>query len=285
MLRFVPRSNLLRLVTGAAACLVVAACVGSCGAVSQVGTGGSGGGGGGAGNHDGTTPTPANSPAAPPAKWTVLVYMNAKNSLDPFSLTNFEQMASVPNSKEVNVVVEWGRLTWQHVYRIKVRNGMSIDREPAGGSGGVVDVGDKDMGAVATLDDFVRWGKQTYPASRYMLVIWDHGQGYRLEIAAGRRLAVASVTQGGRVLAAVPDTQPATVPAGLPPHAMEFIAPAPSPGGPPARRRRAAGRRGRRSRTSARSPTTTGPATTCTTATCKPWSSGRTSTCWGSTPA
>ena len=33
------------------------------------------------------------------------------------------------------------------------------------------------MGDSKTLSDFISWGKENYPADKYMLVMWDHGSG------------------------------------------------------------------------------------------------------------
>src|SRR3989442_1682234 len=43
------------------------------------------------------------------AKWTIMVYMNAKNNLEPDSFANFEQMARVADSSDVNILLEYGR--------------------------------------------------------------------------------------------------------------------------------------------------------------------------------
>lgn len=134
--------------------------------------------------------TPSVTPAKPPAaatkaKWSVLVFMNAKNSLDKFSDSNFTEMASVGSSPDVNVAVEWGRLSWKHVYRFRVTKGMVIKRglEPRSG-GGIEDLKDADMGSVEELRSFVKWGIENFPAEHYMLVIWNHGQGWRLDLAS-----------------------------------------------------------------------------------------------------
>ena len=42
-------------------------------------------------------------------EWTVLVFLNAKNNLEPFAFSNFEQMASIGSTPEVKLVVEMGR--------------------------------------------------------------------------------------------------------------------------------------------------------------------------------
>jgi hypothetical protein len=39
------------------------------------------------------------------------------------------------------------------------------------------------MGDGEVLSDFVRWARETYPADKYGLIIWDHGQGWRFRRA------------------------------------------------------------------------------------------------------
>ena len=41
--------------------------------------------------------------------WTILVYLNAKNDLEPHSFKTFEQMAKVGGSGNVRILVEYGR--------------------------------------------------------------------------------------------------------------------------------------------------------------------------------
>lgn len=41
------------------------------------------------------------------ARWTVLIYMNAANNLQPFSLVNVAQMASVGSNANLNIVLQW----------------------------------------------------------------------------------------------------------------------------------------------------------------------------------
>jgi hypothetical protein len=43
------------------------------------------------------------------AEWTILVFLNAKNDLEPFAFPTFEQMSSIGSTPEVNLVVEMGR--------------------------------------------------------------------------------------------------------------------------------------------------------------------------------
>ena len=117
------------------------------------------------------------------AEWTVLVFLNAKNDLERFAFPNFEQMAAIGSTPEVNLVVEMGRPkhhytaehgAWSKTLRFDIKKGTKPEE-----AGAVADLGATNMGDAKTLAEFVRWGRATYPAKRTMLVIWNHGQGWR----------------------------------------------------------------------------------------------------------
>jgi hypothetical protein len=119
----------------------------------------------------------------PAAEWTVMVYLNADNNLESFGITDFEEMARVGSSPKVNVVVQMDRTPgfstkygdWTQTLRFKVEKDMAPTPQNA-----VADMGELNMGDGQTLTDFVKWGMATYPAQKYMLIIWDHGDGWRL---------------------------------------------------------------------------------------------------------
>lgn len=133
----------------------------------------------------------ATKPSQPVAKatqaeWNILVFMNGKNNLEPFTVHNWNQMAKVGSSDKVNILVEYGRIAgydssngnWTGVKRFRVKKG---DKPTAAGA--LMDLGksklNTDMGDKETLANFIQWGTQAYPAKRTMLVIWNHGQGFR----------------------------------------------------------------------------------------------------------
>ena len=126
------------------------------------------------------------------AKWTILVFLNAKNTLEQDAFINYDQMAKVGSTQDVKVVVELGRplnhhyrgdpLPWSGVKRFLVTKGVNTPEAAVALS----DLGPADMGTGKTLKDFVTWGVSAYPADNYMLVIWDHGQGYRLQLTSLR---------------------------------------------------------------------------------------------------
>jgi hypothetical protein len=116
------------------------------------------------------------------ADWTILIYMNANNNLESDAIDNYKQMMAIGSSKNVKVIVEFARRGndkrfegWNSTYRLEVKK-----NEPPLKKYAIEDIGIRDMGDGKTLTDFVSWGRKKYPASHYMLVIWDHGQGWRI---------------------------------------------------------------------------------------------------------
>jgi hypothetical protein len=62
-----------------------------------------------------------------------------------------------------------------------------------------------DMGNEKTLSDFIAWSTKTYPAKHFMLVIWNHGQGWRLQLT---RTVNVRLGTGLAETATLTDTRP-----------------------------------------------------------------------------
>lgn len=133
--------------------------------------------GGGDGDNS-STPVPTKTPTR-----TVLVYMvgsdleSGKKPDGTFkdeggaATADLAEMMKVGSNANLNIVVETGGANkegWKTVQRKLVKAG-SIQT--------LADMGDKNMGESATLQDFLDWGMKTYPADSYTLVFWDHGGG------------------------------------------------------------------------------------------------------------
>ncbi|MEI7528085.1 MAG: clostripain-related cysteine peptidase [Elusimicrobiota bacterium] len=132
-------------------------------------------------------------PAAPAAdkaahakvdkEWTVMVFINAKNNLEKYGLLDMNEMEMIGSTDKVNVVTELGRIAgydssdgnWisSRRYLVVKDANMAKIASPV-----VKDLGKVDMGDYKHLVDFVNWAKATYPAKRYMLVVWNHGAGW-----------------------------------------------------------------------------------------------------------
>lgn len=123
-----------------------------------------------------------------PVEWTVMIYMNGDNNLEEDALIDFLEMAQVGSTDEVNVVVQLDRngnyvpktderfAYWIETHRFRVTKRMMPLPKNALKD---IQLGEANMGAGETLADFVEWTKRTYPAKRYALILWDHGQGWR----------------------------------------------------------------------------------------------------------
>lgn len=147
-------------------------------------------------------------------EWTVMIYINGKNNLEPDALANFHAMASVGSTPQVAIVAQLGRPSkhrytsldgdWSGVYRFYVEKGTKP--LPANGQD-VNALGETiDMGSTACLQSFVKWAKSTYPARRYMFVVWNHGQGWRFMLAEDRALRMQAASSRA---VAVPKNMPA----------------------------------------------------------------------------
>ncbi len=135
------------------------------------------------------------------AEWTILVFLNAKNNLEPFAFPNFQQMARIGSTPEVKLVVEMGRPknhfslqfgAWSKTLRFLVEKGAEPTEAHA-----VSNLGATNMGDARTLVDFVTWGRKAFPAKRTMLVIWNHGQGWRAPVEEGVPVPAAPATPHG----------------------------------------------------------------------------------------
>ncbi|MGC2405304.1 MAG: clostripain-related cysteine peptidase [Candidatus Cybelea sp.] len=126
-----------------------------------------------------------------PAAWTLMVFMNGKNNLEPFAIENFYQMASAPGSPRVNVLAELGRRgqtnakyhgygKWSGTYIFKISHGIRALPQNALRLDGVPQPNAVDMGDASSVSSFVKFAMVHFPAQHYMLIMWDHGQGWRL---------------------------------------------------------------------------------------------------------
>lgn len=118
-------------------------------------------------------------------EWTILVFMNAANNLEPDSIDDMNEMEQLGSTNDVNIVVQWKRIAgydstngdWKTTRRYYVVK----DSDPETVSSNLlVDMGSGvDMGSPNTLRDFLQWGVRSFPARKYMVVIWNHGAGWR----------------------------------------------------------------------------------------------------------
>lgn len=104
------------------------------------------------------------------ADWTVLIFVQAKNSLSSFAHKNFTDMATVGSNSNLNILVEWHQPKKQGVWRYKVGKGqMALDScDPSKVTNG---------NSAQDLVDSMSWAVKKFPAKKYALILWNHGIG------------------------------------------------------------------------------------------------------------
>jgi len=114
--------------------------------------------------------------------YTVMVYMIGSDlEAKSYAATNdIKEMEKVGSTSKVNVIVETGGgsdhtkidgkrfIDFTNVQRHKILHNKI---QP------LVNLGKKDMGDPNTLSDFIIWGMSHFPAKKYAIVLWDHGNG------------------------------------------------------------------------------------------------------------
>ena len=114
--------------------------------------------------------------------WTVMVYMAGDNNLDPEGVLDLREMKKVGSTEQLNVVAQFDRAVGHVARRYYLRKDGIVTGD-AVASLGTVNTGDP-----KSLTDFIDWGIDNYPADHYLLVLWNHGQGWDdTDIFAGER--------------------------------------------------------------------------------------------------
>lgn len=129
------------------------------------------------------------------AEWTVMVYLDADNNLESAGIDDINEMEIVGSTTEVNVVVQIDRIpysvlaanneghadditnsNWTTTRRYYITQDFDLVQINSQLKG---DLGELNMGDPQTLIDFTNWATINYPAKKYLLIIWNHGGGFR----------------------------------------------------------------------------------------------------------
>ena len=129
------------------------------------------------------------------AEWTVMVYLDSDNNLESAGIDDINEMEIVGSTSEVNIVVQVDRIPYSVLasnnqgYADDISNGnwtttrryyITQDFDPVQiNSQFKSDLSELNMGDPQTLIDFTNWATINYPAEKYLLVIWNHGGGFR----------------------------------------------------------------------------------------------------------
>ncbi|MCK4385502.1 MAG: PEGA domain-containing protein [candidate division Zixibacteria bacterium] len=125
-------------------------------------------------------------PEPPKYKWTILGYFDGNNEQDLDILTNgsyviqdVQEMEKVGSTDDVQIIVMLGSVKTEgncNYYLIEEH----LNELPDSISSEIlVDLDSMDMSDYQTLRDFIKYGVENYPAEHYMLIINDHGSGWK----------------------------------------------------------------------------------------------------------
>jgi hypothetical protein len=123
--------------------------------------------------------------AGPPAgdTWTVMIYMNADNGLEPFALADINSIEAANLPATVNVIVlvdrhpghdaSNGNWTDARIYEVQPDSNPTTITSPV-----VSNEGEINMGDPARLRALAAFAITNYPADKYALIIWGQGAGW-----------------------------------------------------------------------------------------------------------
>jgi hypothetical protein len=125
------------------------------------------------------------------AEWTVMVYLDADNNLESAGIDDINEMEIIGSTTEVNIVVQVDRIPYSVLaannegyaddnWTTTRRYYITQDFDPVQINSQLKsDLGELNMGDPQTLIDFTNWATINYPAKKYLLVVWNHGGGFR----------------------------------------------------------------------------------------------------------
>ncbi len=102
--------------------------------------------------------------------WTIFIYMEARNNLSPFAITNLNDMArigSIPG--RFNICVQWNQPQKNGSWRYKITQGKIELAQQLPHS--------QDGNCVREVSEGAAWAFGNHPAKHYAFVFWDHGVG------------------------------------------------------------------------------------------------------------
>lgn len=102
-------------------------------------------------------------------EWTFLVFVNADNDLDEYGWSDLVEAKASGSNDQVNLIFQIDRSDGRPCRRFYMDKGFAQLLE---------NMGEVDMGDYQELINFFNWGVQNYPAKKYALIIWNHGDGW-----------------------------------------------------------------------------------------------------------
>jgi len=114
--------------------------------------------------------------------WTFMVYLDGDNNLESSAIEDILEMSSIGSNENISIVVMFDRCEgydtsygdWTGTRIFYVTKGFEPYRYNT-----LEYMGEQNMGDYFTLYSFISYTIENYPAENYVLVLWDHGGGWK----------------------------------------------------------------------------------------------------------
>ncbi|MBU4313249.1 MAG: hypothetical protein KJ821_00420, partial [Actinobacteria bacterium] len=144
-----------------------------------------------------------------------MIYLDADNNLESAGINDINEMEIVGSTPEVNIVVQVDRIPYSvlaannegYLDDISNNNWTTTRRYYITQDFDLVqinslligDLGELNMGDSQTLIDFTNWAVTNYPAKKYLLIIWNHGGGFRSPAYTTKDIAWDDTSGGDKI--------------------------------------------------------------------------------------
>lgn len=122
-----------------------------------------------------------------------MVYMAGDNTLSSAGDVDLKEMRKVGSTTDVNIVAQFDNAGNRGTRRYLIHKGGENEL--------TVKLNETDCGSPDVLGDFISWAALTYPAERYALILWSHGNGWQPTELDRIAMAVKSPHYNSRELA------------------------------------------------------------------------------------
>jgi hypothetical protein len=120
-------------------------------------------------------------------KWTVLIYADGNNDLEPEIYQAFQTMIEEPVGKDITLIIQMARAPRSLVRLLRPCLATQVSPPWEGvrrylinhrGVTWIDDLGNLNMADPYTLANFLTWGLSSYPADHTMVILSGHGAGF-----------------------------------------------------------------------------------------------------------
>jgi cysteine peptidase C11 family protein len=112
-------------------------------------------------------------------EWSMFTFMAGDNNLSQDGLMDVIEMEKAGSSPSTNVVAEMDADAGDFEGSIRWEITQKDPRTNTGPRKVMERIPEADSGDPNTLKNFLKWSKDLYPAQNYLVVLWNHGSGFR----------------------------------------------------------------------------------------------------------